>query len=145
MNTQIATDKKESLYKYVKDYYWSIFRSNTAILSSTCRQLALGLGSISWLAKSNPSYAQFTCQANTILIVLVFFFIFDAAQYLIQSISFHNLAKDYDNKIKAGEITVVSQLIERPRMNIATNVLFGIKLVLLACAAGFFISLIFKV
>lgn len=90
-------DKKEPLYKYVKDYYWSTFRRNTAILSSTCRQLALGLGGLAWLAKAD---IQSSCPAKSILLFIVLFFITDAAQYLAQGYAFQQLAKNTMKKLK---------------------------------------------
>lgn len=134
-------DKKEPLYKYVKDYYWSTFHYNTATLSSTCRQLALGLGGLAWATKSNT---QNSCDAKFIILFLILFFISDAVQYLFQSYAFHNLAEDYDKKIETGEITDVSRLVEKPKMNLPTHVFFIAKLILLALASIFFISLLFN-
>lgn len=134
-------DKKETLYQYVKDYYWSTFHCNTATLSNTCRQLALGLGGLAWVAKSPP---QNSCNAKFILLFLILFFISDAAQYLFQSYSFHNLAEDYDKKIETGEINEISMLVEKPKMNALTHAFFIAKLILLGLASIFFISLLFN-
>lgn len=134
-------DKKELLYKYVKDYYWSTFRRNTTILSSTCRQLALGLGGLVWFAKSD---IQNSCCAKTILLFVVLFFISDATQYLFQGYAFQQLAEDYDAKIGSGAISEVSNLIEKPKMNKLTHVFFIAKLILLGLASLFFIALLFK-
>lgn len=143
-SNQDTSDIKEPLYKYVKDYYWSIFRSNTTILSSTCRQLALGVGSISWFAKSNACYAHVIWQTNSILILLVLFFIFDAGQYIKQSSSFRSLAIEYDTKIDTGEITKISELVEKPGVNAMTFIFFIAKLATLGFASMFFIYVILK-
>lgn len=134
-------DKKEPLYTYVKDYYWSTFRRNTTILSSTCRQLALGLGGLAWFA--NPDIRN-ACQAKSILLFVVLFFIADAAQYLFQGYAFHQLAEEYDEKIETGKITEISELVEKPKMNRLTHVLFIAKLFLLVLASLFFIALLFS-
>ncbi|MBX9585842.1 MAG: hypothetical protein K2X50_01160 [Gammaproteobacteria bacterium] len=135
---------KEDLYQYVKDNYWMIFRRDTTILSSTCRQLALGLGSISIFGKSNPCYTYYSCYVVTILLLLLLFFIFDAAQYFYQSNAYRDLAKDYDHQIDNNKVTKKSQLIEREGMNDPTNFLFNTKLILLALASVFFLILLFK-
>lgn len=137
----IDENKKESLYKYVKDYYWAIFHYNTATLSSTCRQLALGLGGLAWLAKSD---LQHFCCAKSILLFIVLFFISDSAQYLFQGYAFQQLADEYDEKIGNGTISEISKLVEKPKMNIPTHVFFVVKLILLGLASLFFIHLIFK-
>lgn len=134
-------DKKEPLYKYVKDYYWSTFRRNTAILSSTCRQLALGLGGLAWLAKPDT---QSSCSAKSILLFVVLFFISDAAQYLFQGYVFQQLAEEYDKKISSGTISEIAKLVEKPKMNRLTHVFFIAKLILLGLASLFFIILLFK-
>ncbi len=134
-------EKKESLYKYVKDYYWSTFHYNTATLSSTCRQLGLGLGGLAWLAKSDT---QNSCCAKSILLFVVLFFISDAIQYLFQGYSFQQLAENYDKKIDRGEISEVSKLVEKPNMNILTHVFFVAKLIFLVLASIFFLALLFN-
>jgi hypothetical protein len=107
---------KESLFQYVRDCYWNIFRGNTAILSSTCRQLALGIGGVLLINGNIKGICN-----KFILTLLVLFFIVDAGQYAYQSFSFHKLAKKYDDQIEAGKIIEVSNLIEPPGINTWTN------------------------
>jgi hypothetical protein len=133
-------EDKEELYTYVKDYYWSTFRRNTAILSSTCRQLALGLGGLVWFAKPD---IQNSCYSNSILLFIVLFFISDATQYLYQSYAFQKLAEEYDKKIGSGAISEKSKLTEKPNMNRLTNFFFIAKLIFLALATIFFLLLLF--
>jgi|GEM_PF-2608766 hypothetical protein len=137
----MTEDKKEILYKYVKDYYWSTFRRNTTILSSTCRQLALGLGGLAWLDKSN---IQGSCCAKSILLFVVLFFISDTGQYLFQSYAFQQLAEEYDRNIQSGTISEISNLVEKPKMNCLTHIFFITKLILLALASIFFLALLYQ-
>lgn len=111
MSEQSTKDPREPLYKYVKDHFWSVRNSSAQTLSSTCRQLALGEGGLCWLIKSSPLYSSISCATNMVLIALVLFFIFDAMQYLISSIKYHDLADKYDNEILNKNITTSEELI----------------------------------
>lgn len=137
-NHQNCSHVKEPLFQYVKDCYWNIFRGNTAILSNTCRQLALGIGGVLLIDRINVGLIWF----KAIITLLVLFFISDAIQYLYQSLSFKNLAKNYDKQIENGVIKEISQLVEPPNISKATNILFGIKLFFLAVASILFIGTI---
>lgn len=134
---------KEKLYQYVKDNYWKIFIRDTGTLSNTCRVLALGLGGVLLTGKVNVNDAMFSCYIKGILLLLFLFFIFDAGQYLIQSISFRNLALKYDKEINDGTIEKIDKLIEKPGMNDLTNAFFYIKLIFLGMACIFFLIWLF--
>jgi hypothetical protein len=138
----VSDDLKEKLYLYVKENYWIIFRSNTSILSSTCRQLALGIGGVLLLGKLNDCYGLLG--TKIIFTLLVLFFILDAGQYWYQSFSFRKLAEDYDRKIDKGEITNISDLVETPGINNITNTFFIGKLFTLILASLVFIILIWR-
>ena len=133
-------EDEEVLYKYVKDHYWSAFIRNTAIVSTTCRQLALGLGGLVWFDRSNTIDS---CHIKTILLLLVLFFLSDAAQYLLKCSAYQTLAEDYDEKIKEGTVTNKSELVEKPHMNRAGNLLFIAKLILIGLASLLFLILLF--
>lgn len=135
-----ADNTKQNLHNYVKDYYWGTFWRNTAILSGTCRQLALSLGGLVWFAKSDM---QSSTSGKLILLFVVLFFMADVAQYLVQGYAFHQLAECYDKKIGFGTISDISQLVEKPKMKRVTHGLFITKLILLGFASLFFIAILF--
>ncbi|MFO2976477.1 hypothetical protein SCO70_02835 [Legionella pneumophila serogroup 3] len=139
------TVDKEELYNYVKNHYWAVYRNSSTILSSTCRQLALALGGLCWLIKSNPDYKVVTCQSNLILVFLVMFFIFDALQYLISSMSYQKLAKKYDNKITNSKLTSISELIEPSDINHLPMICFSLKLFFLIFSSVVFIWVLLKI
>lgn len=140
---------KEELYDYVKTHYWSVYRNSSSILSSSCRQLALAVGGICWLIKSNSEQKFYTCQinifTNIILILLVLFFVFDAAQYFISSLSYKKLARDYDSKITSEEFKEISQLVEPQSINILPIICFSMKILLLIFSSFSFIYLLLKI
>lgn len=138
-------EKKEVLYQYVNDAFGAIYREHTRILSSTCRQLALGEGGLCWLLKSSTVNECIAYQVNMVLILLVLFFLFDAAQYLISSILYKKQAEDYHNKISKDEIKDLSMLIEPQGINSPANVFFSIKLFILMFASLYLIFLILKI
>jgi hypothetical protein len=136
---------KEVLFNYVKTHFWATYRTSSSILSSTCRQLALAVGGICWLIKSAEKHEIYTCQSSTILILIVLFFIFDAAQYLVSAISYKNLAEKYDHEIDSNKITEISELIEPSPINAPPMIFFSIKLFCLMLSAIVFIWLILKI
>ena len=131
----------ELLFQYVKDNYWYVFRGNSAIVSSTCRQLALGIGGVLLIQNS------ILCFGKLIFTLLVLFFLFDALQYLNQACVYYNLAKKYDSEIKAGSIDDVSKLVPPEESNNGcisvmhqfTNILFMFKLGVLFLASVLFL------
>jgi hypothetical protein len=144
-NTRDKEKHEETLYNYVYENFVSIYREHTRILSSTCRQLALGEGGLCWLFKSFTYGQCISYQANIVLVLLVLFFLFDAAQYLISSGLYKNKAEEYNEKISKGEIKNVSQLTEPPSINKPGSVCFIIKLSILVFASIYLIFLILKV
>jgi hypothetical protein len=145
-NNDLEKDKhEESLYHYVYENFASVYREHTRILSSTCRQLALGEGGLCWLLKSFTYGQCVSYQVNIVLILLVLFFLFDAAQYLISSSLYKNRAEEYNEKIRKGEIKDVSQLIEPPMINKPGSVCFIIKFSILVFASVYLIFLILKI
>ena len=132
---------KENLHEYVNKRYWMIFQRDTAILSSTCRQLALGIGSVSIfghldiIKHHNYLFAILIC-------IVVLFFIADGAQYLNSSLRFKALAQRYDSEIETGESTDISQLEEKQNMNLLSNFFFITKIALLVTAAILFLYLL---
>ncbi len=143
-----APDKekhKETLYQYIYENFSSVYREHTRILSSTCRQLALGEGGLCWLFKSFTYGQCISYQVNIVLVLLVLFFLFDAAQYLISSVLYKNKAEEYNEKISKNEIKNVSQLIESPSINKPGSVCFIIKLSILFFESIYLIFLILKI
>ncbi len=136
---------KESLYHYVYENFALVYREHTRILSSTCRQLALGEGGLCWLLKSFTYGQCISYQINIVLILLVLFFIFDAAQYLISSILYKNKAEEYYDKIRKGELKEEADLIEPPSLNKPGSVCFTIKFSILIFASIYLIFLILKI
>jgi uncharacterized membrane protein len=124
---------------------WKHYRTNSTILSSTCRQLALGIGGICWWIKSSANYQSLSCEVINLLILVVLFFIADIVQYLIATIGYKNKASEYDEKIKSNEIKSKSQLIEPEMINSAAKVAFAIKLFILAVASLDLIYIILKI
>lgn len=145
MNENLANDPREPLYQYVKDHFWSVRNFSAQTLSSTCRQLALAEGGLCWLIKSSASYSLISCQTNGVLIALVLFFIFDAMQYLISSIKYHDLAERYDHEILNKNITKIEELKEPKKINRTANIFFTIKLFILSAASLTLIYLILKI
>ena len=142
--TEKTTDK-EDLYNYVKTHYWSVYRNSSNILSSSCRQLALALGGLCWLVKSTPNYKFVICQSNLILIFLVMFFVSDALQYLISSMSYKKLAQKYDDDITNKKLSSVSELIEPSNITLLPMICFSLKLFFLAFSAVVFIWVLLKI
>lgn len=130
--------QKEWFDEYVYKRYWKIFERDTATLSSTCRQLALGIGSVSILGLHGIHQSHPIMYAS-ILFILVLFFISDGAQYLNSSLRFQSLAKRYDREIKNGITKDIYQLEEEPCMNILTNRFFSFKIFLLILASIIFL------
>jgi hypothetical protein len=116
-------EKKERCYQYVKDNFSVNYERDTTILSSTCRQLAFGLGGIV-VTKLNIEHVPYSFCTITIILLLLFFFISDAAQYLNQSNSYKKLADDYNRAIKNNCITSITQLEEKDGMGIAVIFFF---------------------
>ncbi|VVC76774.1 hypothetical protein AQUSIP_21000 [Aquicella siphonis] len=137
--------KKEHLYHIVYENFALIYREHTRILSSTCRQLALGEGGLCWLLKSFTYGQCISSQVNVVLILLVLFFLFDAAQYLISSILYKNKAEEYYEKIKIGDVKDESELIEPPSLNKPGSICFTIKFSILVFASIYLIFLILKI
>lgn len=139
--TSSKKSNKEILHEYVNKRYWMIFQRDTAILSSTCRQLALGIGSVSIfghldiIRHNNYLFAALIC-------IVVLFFIADGAQYLNSSLRFKALAQRYDSEIEKGEATDISQLEEEKNMNRLSNFLFITKIALLVLASLLFLSIL---
>lgn len=84
-------------------------------------------------------------QINIVLILLVLFFSFDAAQYLISSILYKNKMEEYYEKIKKGVLMNESELVEPPSINKPGNVCFIIKFSILIFASLYLIFLILKI
>lgn len=142
MKTLSPTEKDE-LYEHVEKLFWSIYARDTTTLSNTCRQLALGEGGICWfIISSNNSSLIPSYQVNVILILLVAFFLFDAAQYLFSSRAFKNLAIRYNRQIDANIIKNKDQLEFPDGINTASNVCFILKISTLFISSLFLIYLI---
>lgn len=140
-----GNDDKEPLYHYAYENFASVYREHTRILSSTCRQLALGEGGLCWLFKSFTYGQCISYQINVVLILLVLFFLFDASQYLLSANLYKNQAEEYNKKISKGEITDISELIEPSNINKPGNVCFTIKFFILVFASIYLILLILKI
>lgn len=143
MTKHNSEEQKEKLYEYVDKHFWSIYNRDTTTLSNTCRQLALAEGGICWVIISSnyPSLISFF-QINTVLIMLVLFFIFDAAQYLFSSRAFKTLAKHYNDQISDNIITDQKELKIPQGINTVANVCFILKLSTLSLTSLFLIYLI---
>lgn len=137
MENRDNTDNKEKLFEYVWTHYWFIFRANTSIVSSTCRQLALGIGGVLLIQQNKISISS-----KFIITLLVFFFLADLFQYTYQSFSFRKLAKDSDDVIDKDKITNSTELRIPPEISYITNFLFSMKIVILLLAALFFLIVI---
>lgn len=132
---------KAILHEYVNKRYWMIFQRDTATLSSTCRQLALGIGSVSIFG-----HLDIIKHHNYLFAIListvVLFFIADGAQYLNSSLRFQALAQKYDSEIESGESTDISQLEEEKNMNRFSNFFFITKIALLVIASILFLYIL---
>ncbi|MES2219093.1 MAG: hypothetical protein V4501_11880 [Pseudomonadota bacterium] len=133
---------KEKLLLYVRERYWILYRHHTAILSSTCRQLALGEGGICWFIISNQYGFITEFEINTVLVLLVLFFLSDVAQYLLSSEAYKNLASTYDRLIEQGTIKRKSELDPPPGFTTSSRICFVTKLIWLTLASIYLIFLI---
>ncbi|HSW69145.1 MAG TPA: hypothetical protein VLI69_03160 [Gammaproteobacteria bacterium] len=137
--------RKETLYHYVFDHFGIVYREHTRILSNTCRQLALGEGGLCWLLKSFTQGQCISYQVNIVFILLVLFFLFDAAQYLISSTLYKSKISEYNDKIFKGEITNEKDLIEPPHLYQAAITCFIIKFFILIFSSIYLIFLVVKI
>ncbi len=142
MQTKQGNDEK--LYRHVKENFWIVRNNSTLTLSTTCRQLGLGLGGICWLIKSSPTNCQVSLLSTMILIFVVIFFLIDACQYLSSLINYQNIAEEYDLKILTKKITEVKQLCEPKGINTLSYIFFILKIFILFTDSIAFIILMIK-
>lgn len=139
----IFNSDKEKLYQYVNRHFWVIYTKHTNTLSNTCRQLALGEGGICWFIISSKDQVMPLQYINWILILLVLFFIFDAAQYLFSSLAYKNLSVNYTKQIKSNIIKHQEQLVVPDEINKYSNRCFILKILTLSCASLFLTYVMF--
>lgn len=133
-------NQQENLYKYVYDRFWAVYQRGTSTLSSSCRQLALGIGGVSVFG-GDGLHSNNHCLILSLLFLLVLFFICDSTQYFLNSNNFKKQAEDFDNKIQNGDITDASEIIAKPGLTDSSKAFFIIKLTILFLASIVFIIL----
>jgi hypothetical protein len=139
----LSSNEKEKLYEQVEKLFWGVYARDTATLSNTCRQLALGEGGICWVIISSSATTSIPMTlVNVVLFLLVIFFLFDVTQYLFSSIKFKNLAIKYNELISTNVIKNKKQLTFPDGINTYSNRCFILKITTLFIASFLLIYLI---
>jgi hypothetical protein len=128
MNSNKKDKLQECLYTYVRDHYWGVWKISTNTLSSTCRQLGLGIGGICLTIRTQNYFSDVASVCNLVFIFLILFFILDAAQYLSSLIIYKDVAEKLDEKITNSEINNLQELTLPANFNRFPNLFFTLKL-----------------
>ncbi len=143
--TNNTIEQIDLLYKRV----WSIFGRASTTLSSSCRQLALGIGSVTLFNWHNSDHS-FCSSLTLIFIFLLLFFIFEALQYLYQTLKYQKLGNDIEKKIiqeddNITEIAIQKRIIdEEVKIGGVSLIFFTLKLFMLLISSVFFIVMLFS-
>lgn len=132
------------IFNTIKKNFWSVYESNTTILSNICRQLAFAEGGICWFFKTPASQSCFSNEVSSILMLLVVFFLIDGMQYLANSMIYGGAALYYECKNNKGLLKNIRDVDRKHSMNILPLILFFIKLIFLSIASCLIIKLLIK-
>jgi hypothetical protein len=106
----------------------------TKILSSICRQLAFGEGTLFLLLIKKPLWLVLLG-----LIALLFYFIFDAIQYLWGYIKYKNISKKLERDYRTEKNDDEYHYELNKEFNLSLDIIFYIKLVFIVLASLFLI------
>lgn len=102
-------NERSKIKTAIEKEIWSVYNSNTSILSGICRQLAFAEGGVCWFFKSPTG--QLSAEVIFILKFLILFFAFDALQYFFAAAIYWLVAKYYEC-CKIGSIKNLKKLVE---------------------------------
>jgi len=132
--------KENEIKTAINEEIWSIYDSNTKILSGICRQLAFAEGGICWFFKS--SSCQLSQDVIFILKFLIIFFALDAAQYFLAVIIYWFVAKYYECCNSRRLIKNSKEIDRSGWMSRGSSLLFLAKIVFIAIASYYTINLL---
>ncbi len=133
---------QEQLFQYIKDNYWQVRRGSSAMLSSICRQLGFGIGSVLLINDYFNNTDSIRFLSKLVITTLVIFFICDACQYLVQNFKYAKLAKDFEAKVDAKKIIQLNDLKPPKDLEKIPTMLFGMKIIAISTASIVFIILL---